>query len=80
MIFAGPGGSITEGNGFVDKKDFFGLIFEEGFFPGCVEVVHGCFGVISLEILFASSYDLESGPEIWVFEIFGCEILDSVFE
>ena len=80
MILAGPGGRITEDNGLVDKMDFFGLVFEKSFFPGCVQIVYGCFSVISLEILFTGSNNLESGSESWVFEVFRSEILDSVFE
>lgn len=36
MILAGPRGSVTEGNGLVDKMDFCGLVFEKSFFPGCI--------------------------------------------
>lgn len=80
MILAGPGGSVTEGNGLVDKMDFFGLVFEKSFFPGCIQVVDGGFGVIGFKILFTGSNNLESGPESRVFEVFRGEILDSVFE
>ncbi len=80
MILAGPWGRITESNGPVDKMDFFLLVFEKSFFPGCVQIVYGCFSVIGFEILFTGSNNLESGPERRVFEILRGEILDSMFE
>ena len=80
VILVTSWGSVTEAYGLVDQANFLLFVFHKGFFSGCVQVVNGCLGVVTFEILFAGSDNFKSGSQHGVFQIFRGEILDGVFE